>query len=91
MEKPEFTGDPKVDFPEMYDNRLDNEDAAEEVFKLDAFYKQREIESEYQKKNIIEEVVENVEVKPDFSIYDKRLKRPLLKRIFEAIFGDDRI
>jgi hypothetical protein len=91
MEREKLTGDPKVDFPEMYENKLDNEDGLMTVEKLDAFYKQREVESDYVKKTLIEEVVENVEVRPDLSIYDKRLKRPLLKRIFDALFGDDRV
>ncbi len=89
MEKPKLTGDPKIDFPEMYDNRRDNEDM--KIPDMHTFYEQRQKENEYLKKSIIEEVVENVEVKDDLSIYDKRLKRPLLKRIFRAIFGDDTI
>lgn len=92
MEEQKLTGDPKVDFPELFDNKIDNEDdAINQYAKLNAFYEQRKIENEYLKKTIIEEIVENVEVKPDLSIYDKRLKRPLIKRIIAAIFGDDRI
>lgn len=89
MEEKKLTGDPKVDFPELYENKYDNEDALDTKAKMDAFLTQRQKESEYIKKSIIEEVVENVEIKEDLSIYDKRLKRPLLKRIFAAIFGND--
>lgn len=77
------TGDPKVDFPEIY---RDEDDSVN----LDVHLAQREKENEYIKKILIEEVVENVEVM-DNSIYDKRLRRPLLKRIFDVIFGNDRI
>jgi len=92
METEKLSGDPKIDFPELFENKIDNEDnTIDEYTKLDAFYKQRQLENEFQKKAIIDEVLDNVEIKPDFSIYDKRLKRPLLKRILDAIFGDDRI
>ena len=89
MEKEKLTGDPKVDFPELYENKFDNDDAIESKAKMDAYYVQRQKENEYLKKAIIEEVVENVEIKEDLSVYDKRLKRPLLKRIFDAIFGNE--
>jgi hypothetical protein len=89
MEKIKLTGDPKADFPELFDNKFDNEDAFDTKDKIDAFFNQRQTENEYIKKTIIEEVIENVEVKEDLSVYDKRLRRPLLKRIFAAIFGNE--
>jgi hypothetical protein len=78
-----LTGDPKIDFPEMYENEVDNSD---EYAKYEAQLIQVEVQNDFIKRNIIEEVKENVEVKGN-SIYDKRLRRPLLKRIYDALFG----
>lgn len=79
-----LTGDPKIDFPEIYENQVDNSD---ELAKYEAHLIQVQMQNEFIKKSIIEEVIENVEVRDDNSIYDKRLKRPLFKRIYDALFG----
>lgn len=84
MEDKKLTGDPKIDFPEIYENQVDNSD---EYAKYDAHLIQVQLQNEFTKKNIIEEVIENVDVKGN-SIYDKRLKKTLLKRIFDALFGE---
>lgn len=66
-----LTGDIEQDFPELFEEEIDFDEKTHE----------------YIKKAMIEELVDNVEVKKDKSIYDKRLKRPLLKRIIDALFG----
>jgi LPS O-antigen subunit length determinant protein (WzzB/FepE family) len=66
-----LTGDVEADFPELLEDDIDFDDKT----------------NEYLKKHMIEELIDNVEVKKDNSIYDKRLKRPLLKRIADALFG----
>lgn len=66
-----LTGDVKSDFPELLEDEVDFEDKT----------------NEYLKKHMIEELIDNVEVKKDKTVYDKRLKRPLLKRISDALFG----
>ena len=66
-----LTGDVETDFPELMEEDVDFDDKT----------------NEYLKKHMIEELIDNVEVKKDNSIYDKRLKRPLLKRISDALFG----
>jgi hypothetical protein len=77
------TGDPKIDFPEIYlDDDIDD---------FDKHLAETEIENKYIKKILIEEVLENVEIKKDNGVYDKRLRRPLFKRILDAVFGNDRI
>lgn len=66
-----LTGDVAEDFPELFEEEIDFDDKT----------------NEYIKKSLIEEVVENVEVRKDKTIYDKRLKRPLFKRIIDALFN----
>jgi hypothetical protein len=66
-----LTGDVNEDFPELFEKEIDFDDKT----------------NEYIKKSLIEEVVDNVEVRKDNSIYDKRLKQPLFKRIIDALFN----
>jgi hypothetical protein len=66
-----LTGDVQTDFPELLDDDVNFDDKT----------------NEYLKKYMIDELIDNVEVKKDKSIYDKRLHRPLLKRIADALFG----
>jgi hypothetical protein len=79
MEK--LTGDPKIDFPELYEDNDYNDDS-----NIDEFIKQRDIENEYLKKAIADEILEYVEINKDLTISDKRLKRSLFKKIFDSIF-----
>lgn len=80
----ELTGDPKIDFPEIYENEVDNSD---ELGKYEAQLIQVEMQNNFIKKQTIEEVLDNALIKDDNSIYDKRLKRSLLKRIYDALFS----
>lgn len=66
-----LTRDVQSDFPELLEDEIEFDDKT----------------TEYLKKHMIEELIDNVEVKKDKHIYDKRLKRPLLKRIADALFG----
>lgn len=66
-----LTGDVESDFPELLEEDVDFDEKT----------------NEYLKKHMIEELIDNVEVKKDKTVYDKRLKRPLLKRIIDALFG----
>lgn len=67
----ELTGDAEKDFPELFENEKEID----------------EKQNDYLKKAMIDEFLDNVEVKEDNSVYDKRLKRPLFKRIIDALFG----
>lgn len=66
-----LTGNAETDFPEMFEEEISFDEKTHE----------------YIKKSMIEELVDNLEVKKDNSIYDKRLKVPLYKRIIDALFG----
>ena len=82
-----LSGDPKKDFPELFSNEIDNFDDNQNDISI--YLDERQKENEYIKKSIIEEVIDHAEVRKDLSIYDKRLKRPLYKRFFDALFGND--
>ena len=78
-----LTGDPKIDFPEMYYNDIDNVDESSNIEIIDVeIIKQ----NEYLKRAIINEVVENVSIREDNSIYDKRLKKSIFKKLFDSLF-----
>lgn len=66
-----LTGDVTKDFPELFEEEIDFDEKT----------------NEYIKKSLIEEVVENVELRKDNTPYDKRLKRSLFKRIIDALFN----
>lgn len=66
-----LTGNPEEDFPELYEDEIDFDEQTREHIK----------------KSMIEEVVENVEVGKDNTIYDKRLKRSIWKRIGDVLFN----
>jgi len=66
-----LSGDIESDFPELLEDEIDFDEKT----------------NEYLKKHMIEELIDNVEVKKDKTVYDKRLKRPLLKKIIDALFG----
>lgn len=66
-----LSGNIEEDFPELLDDEIDFDDKTHE----------------YIKKSMIEELVDNIEVKKDNTLYDKRLKRPLFKRIVDTLFG----
>lgn len=86
-EKPvKLTGDPSQDFPELNDD--------EDASAIEVYRDERTKENEYVKKAMIDEFLDNVEIKEDQTIYDKRLKpkkRPLLQRIFDVFFPNDTV
>jgi hypothetical protein len=67
----QLSGDAQQDFPELFEDEKEID----------------ETQHDYLKKAMIEEIIDNVEVKEDNSISDKRLKRSLFKRILDALFG----
>jgi len=84
-----LTGDAKVDFPELNEDDFDSDDKTGENFAL--YLEEREKENEFLKKSMIEEIKDNVAVRKDNSIYDKRLKRSLFRRIMDALFNHDAV
>lgn len=79
-----LTGDPKIDFPEIFENKIDNsDDQSSNAVLITEIQKQ----NEYLKRVIIDEVVDNIVVKEDKSIYDKRLKKSLFQKIYDTLFS----
>lgn len=78
-----LTGDPEIDFPEMFDNAVDNADDQSNKAILS---KEIQKQNEFLKRALVDEVIDNVAVREDNSIYDKRLKKSLFKRILDALF-----
>jgi len=85
----ELTGDAETDFPELFENDLDTDDKTGNNFSV--YLQEREKENEYLKKSMIEDFKDNVEVGKDKSIYDKRVKRSLFKKIIDALFNNDAV
>lgn len=79
-----LTGDPKIDFPEMFENEIDNSDDQSTKAVLT---KEIQKQNEYLKRALIDEVIDNVVIEKDNSINDKRLKKSLFQKIYDAIFN----
>ena len=78
-----LTGDPKIDFPEIYDDEDDNFENEDEVYKrYNSYLNEVEKSNEYQKKIFIEELIENVDYNKD-AITDKRAKKGIIEKFFD--------
>lgn len=81
------TGDPKIDFPELFSDEIDNVDQ-----KLNLEEQEAEIglQNNYVHRSFIEELKDNAEL-TEKGIYDRRVKRTLFQRIVKALFKNDSV